>query len=131
MKRYFLIAVVSLSNLSINAQNLVPNGDFEQYSVCPTQVGQINKAISWMNPIGATGSTPDYFNQCATNPSIDVPSNVFGFQFAHSGIGYCGFVVWQVNYNNFREYVETSLISPLVANECYYFKNRSTSFWCY
>ncbi len=46
-----------------DAQNLAPNGDFEQHSACPSFGGQINLAIDWINP---TTGTSDYFNSCAT-----------------------------------------------------------------
>ncbi len=44
---------------------LVPNGAFENYSLCPDNFGQINRCTGWDRPIGST-STPDYYNSCAT-----------------------------------------------------------------
>ena len=38
----FLIAINSFNLLF--AQNLVPNGDFEYYSSCPSDQAQLNKA---------------------------------------------------------------------------------------
>ncbi|MEP7168994.1 MAG: T9SS type A sorting domain-containing protein [Bacteroidota bacterium] len=104
-------------------QNLVPNGDFEQYSPCPGSNGAIENALFWINPsVNASGGgSPDYFNQCSTGQS-SVPNNLFGYQPAHSGGGYSGIVLIGVNIQNFREYIEVPLTSPLNANQCYHFE---------
>src|SRR5258705_6338420 len=81
------------------AQNLVPNGDFEQYSGCPSNYNQIDFALFWFNPcippygtaFGQSGSS-DYFNACASIWQIDVPNNFDGYQPAHSGNGYAGLI---------------------------------------
>jgi hypothetical protein len=46
-----------------SAQNLVPNGSFEQYDTCPTNVNgtSLQYANSWVNP---NAGTPDYYNAC-------------------------------------------------------------------
>lgn len=108
-----------------NAQNLIPNGDFEQYSSCPSYWSQINKAFFWTTPttnvIGISG-TPDYFNQCTSYPDMGVPSNFFGTQQTHSGNAYAGIYAWYGLGADRREYIEVSLTSPLVANSCYHFE---------
>ena len=43
-----LVAVAMLSGAS--AQNLIPNGDFEQLAGCPTYISQIDSAAYWFNP---------------------------------------------------------------------------------
>jgi hypothetical protein len=106
-------------------QNLVPNGDFEGYAVCPTNEAQLYKIFSWFNPstniLGQTG-TPDYFNQCDTTNYVSVPLNFDGYQQAHSGGGYCGIVVWHRFGINFREYLEVHFTPALVTNTCYHFE---------
>ncbi len=113
------------SGVSIG-QNLVPNGDFEQYSGCPNDDGQIDSALFWMNPTvggGTFGGTPDYFNQCSSSSQADVPQNTMGFQQPRSGNGYSGIYLRFVNtVAEYREYIETSLSSSLIANACYYFE---------
>ncbi|MEO8066242.1 MAG: T9SS type A sorting domain-containing protein [Flavobacteriales bacterium] len=106
-----------------SAQNFVPNGDFEQYSLCPTSNSQIDRALPWFNafvgmPWGP-GPTPDYLNACTTLAGIDIPSNNYGVQFAHSGSAYGGFAVYLQYSPDFREYMEVQLTQPLVAGSCY------------
>lgn len=117
----FALASV-LPPLGLPAQNLIPNGDFEQYSVCPTTLTQIDRAVPWTNAMpGATnGPTPDYFNACAASGTlIDVPSNAFGTEPAHSGSGYAGVTTYHWAVADLREYMEIQLTQPLVAGQCY------------
>lgn len=102
------------------AQNLVPNGSFEQYSNCPFTIQTFDSLLFWFNP---TLATPDAFNVCA-NPwmVVGVPNNFNGYQYARSGDGYAGILRWINAPANWREYLEVKLISPLVANTCYHFE---------
>jgi OOP family OmpA-OmpF porin len=117
MKKLLFILSIAFCGIA-NAQNLIPNGDFEQYSSCPTNQSQLNKALFWLNP---SGGTPDYFNQCSTFSFISVPKNVWGFQMAHSGVGYSGIYIW-TDTLNVREYIETPLTSALIASTFYHFE---------
>lgn len=108
-----------------HAQNLVPNGDFEQYDGCPSQYAQFDSASYWFNPSiypGTQTGTPDYYNVCATL-WVGVPNNMIGYQTAHSGAGYAGLVLWgdTAFYDNFREYLEVELSSSLEMDSCYHF----------
>lgn len=101
--------------------NLVPNGDFESYSNCPTGISQIDVAVPWFQP---TLGTPEYFNACAPSSSgVSTPVNEFGTMIPHSGKGYAGIAVFGAddapNSNSSREYLEVSLNSPLQANVTY------------
>ncbi|MEO5570223.1 MAG: T9SS type A sorting domain-containing protein [Bacteroidia bacterium] len=101
-------------------QNLVPNGDFEQYVGCPTNSGQIDSALFWINPsVNFPGGSPDYYNACSAG--MGTPNNYWGYQPTHSGNAYCGIVIWELGFM-YREYVETSLVSTLQSNECYHFE---------
>jgi len=119
MKKEILLIILLLTCRFSNAQNLVPNGNFEQYISCPTDWSQLDSATFWINP-GI--NSPDYYNACATNGHCSVPYNSFGFQIPHSGQGYGGIYLWQNNASNIREFMETSLLTPLTANVCYYFE---------
>ncbi|HLG36394.1 MAG TPA: T9SS type A sorting domain-containing protein [Bacteroidia bacterium] len=121
MKKILLISLIIFS-FSVEAQNLVPNGDFEQYSSCPNGPSQLDSALFWFNP---GGGSPDYLNQCSGNPFSDVPNNVWGYQAAYGGNGYCGIylvVIQMMQSQNYREYVEVPLTSPLISNLCYDFE---------
>lgn len=118
-----------LSSIPGQAQQLVPNGDFESYTLCPDYVSQIDRASGWSRP---TAGTSDYFNGCLGVPfSMSVPDNQFGVQAANSGDGYVGFYAFyavdepEVPGYLDREYVTHALSTPLVPGETY-----SVSFRC-
>ena len=71
MKKYiFGILVLFFSQFNLGkAQNLVPNGSFENYSQCPFYSNEIYRAIGWFQPHKYPGlnsvnqsSSSDYFN---------------------------------------------------------------------
>lgn len=105
----------------LQAQNLVPNPSFENYTACPTFASQLNLAAPWFNP---TLGTPEYFNACVLYSDwVSVPAQpTGGFQYARTGDGYAGFYVYRTNIANMREYLETPLTEPLEAGQCYYFE---------
>lgn len=114
-------------------QNLVYNGDFEEYSSCPESCSsplenpkQIEKCIGWKAP---TYGTSDYFNTCADNDSLNWQT-LAGTQFNHagsqtplSGFGYLGafFTNWQGGYNSnlWWEYVQGKLTTTLENGKIY------------
>src|SRR5690606_25284889 len=75
----------------------------------------------WITP--TTGSS-DLFNCCGNCAYFDtpvcVPYNFDGYQQPHSGNGYAGIHVYNDNQYNYREYVQTSLQTPLIAGETYW-----------
>jgi hypothetical protein len=122
MEKHFLLTMVLLvAVFNSEAQNLVPNGDFEQYTSCPNNLDELYKAAPWMNPSTAS---PDYKNQCSGNSTTSVPDNTHGYQVAHSGGGYAGMcLMTQPPFApEYRENIEAPLLSPLVANSCYHFE---------
>jgi len=56
-----LILLVLVLSLCAEAQNLVPNPSFEQYSECPDGPGKIAFAYPWKSVVGGC----DYFHECA------------------------------------------------------------------
>lgn len=129
-KMKLFIAVVSvflITNLLIG-QNLVPNADFETFTNCPIGPGEITNATGWTNP---DTSSADYFHTCNTGsfplPSLSVPSNIMGYQQARSGNAYGGIICNEViNFpplpafeDDYREYLQVQLTSPLVAGTEY------------
>lgn len=117
-----LVAILFLLfSQNMSAQNLIPNGDFESHHTCDSTYGagqQIDSAVSWFK-VCASG-TSDYFNVC----NGSVPDNFAGTQSPHSGSGYAGLYAWLSmgsGIENYREYIEAPLASPLVANTTYHF----------
>ncbi len=115
-------------------QNLVVNGDMELYSDCPLSESgpfqnpkEIEKCIGWKAP---TYGTSDYFNVCATNPTISVPVNSMGEQMPHSGNGYLGGYLNSYEggagydgYNGIMwwEYIQGETVKPLEQGRIYKF----------
>jgi len=117
MRKSILLLLLFSTTLVVKGQNLVPNGGFEQYTSCPNNFAQLDSALFWHQP---TTASSDYFNQCAPL-GISVPYNAFGFQQAHSGVAYGGIYLFTGGIPlNYREYCETSLLSPLNAGACYH-----------
>lgn len=101
--------------LGQEADNMVHNPSFEEYRACPRKidaVGVMQDADAWWQP---TGGSSDYFNSCGARECA-IPRNKMGFQPASSGEAYCGIYCSQENY---REYLQTELKSPLVAGKRY------------
>ena len=102
----------------------MPNGDFEYYTQCPDDYGQINRAYPWYN---SNDGSCDYYNTCVISSGIfldvRVPQNSYGYQYPHSGEGYGGVAVVN-NEFVYYEYATTPLLSPLIAGEDY-----CVSFW--
>jgi hypothetical protein len=90
MERLFLpLLLVLCPFLTASAQiNLVPNGNFEYYSTCPTSTAQLANATGW----NSYQSTPDYFNSCYSSGivRVGVPTNRWGSENAVSGNAYAG-----------------------------------------
>lgn len=127
-KRYISIVCLILLGHVLWAQpNLIQNGSFETYSLCPTQLSntsqQLALATGWIVP---TSGTPDYFNSCANqSTNIDVPSNTYGNQLPKTGNAYAGFYAYTNPVNpleNGREYMQIQLSQTLIAGKTYYFK---------
>ena len=129
MNRPFLYIVFCALMLALQlptkAQvNLVPNGSFEEYDTCPGDVGQITYAKYWYSP---TLGSPDYFNMCTTSQcpnyvDIGVPNNRYGYQYPRTGFGYAGlepYVSWLDTNQDYLEYLQIRLLSPLIINTKY------------
>lgn len=109
MKKIIFCGLLLLSSLVGWTQtNMVPNGDFEYFSPCPSSLSQTANCTGWSS---WTNGTSDYLNDCATAGGVDVPGNTFGYQYAASGKAYVG------GYQNatptsgpYKEYVTRAII---------------------
>ncbi len=146
-KIYFLLKTVNkvsfllliLAPLWGYSQNLVPNGDFEEYLICPDLDSGYtidDCTVSWFGPgVG----TPDYFNSCSQQldiygqTSMSTPLNGFGFQEPNSGEGYIGLITGLVNgEGSYYEYASVKLFEPLEAYRYYrieYYISLADSIW--
>lgn len=129
LKSVFYIILFFSSFSLFSQQNLILNGDFEEYWECPDNLGQIRRAKYCYLPIN---STPDYMNACSddTAPTgeliVSVPFNIFGNQAAQSGNAYIGLAQYWTpgEINDYREYVELTLSEALEVGKVY-----KVSFW--
>jgi len=87
---FFLMIISAIANAQ-SFQNLVPNGSFESYTLCPSNNSQIYRAAPWTGP---RINSSDYFNACS--PQYNVPhygginSNYPFYLQAKDGVAYAG-----------------------------------------
>lgn len=105
----------------VKAQNLVPNGDFEEYSTLPTNIGLISHCLQWLNPNQAS---PDYYHINGSGP-VQLPSTSLSYVEPYSGNAVAGIVLTYPN--NYREYIMSVLTSPLKIGKEYHFSCVITS----
>ncbi len=113
---HILICVLLAEDITVNAQNLVPNPSFEEYTECPIDCneGEPLQCTPWTR---GNDGTPDYFNTCAWgNPGV--PGNCVGNQWPVSGKAYVGLLA-RINNHNWREYIQAPLNVPLIADSAY------------
>jgi gliding motility-associated-like protein len=113
MRKSFIILILVAIQSNSSAQNLVLNGGFEIVTDCTPTVDVLN-CPPWFRP---TTGTPDNFHQCFQWNMGGVPSNGFGYQPAHSGMGYAGMIV--LAHSGGREYIEGKLSAPLLPGRIY------------
>jgi gliding motility-associated-like protein len=113
--------------------NLVKNYSFEDHNSCDYPPDPIDTNTSFQailpNWFSATIlGTPDYFNTCyhTINGGVDVydyavPNNPFAFQSPYNGIGFAAIIPsnYITNTNEWREYLQTKLATPLKKNKKY------------
>lgn len=110
-----IFCLLLTSSLFIKAQNLVPNGSFEQADSCdPGQ--NIFVATGWKSYSGS----PDYYSACADSSSgVSVPYNFLGYKPAADGWAYAGFYSYASDVSNSREYIGRQLSAPLMIGTSY------------
>ncbi|MBS1773258.1 MAG: gliding motility-associated C-terminal domain-containing protein [Bacteroidetes bacterium] len=104
-------------SISLRAQNMVPNGDFEDYIICPNATSQTIRCNGWRQ---YTLGSSDYFNVCSIGTDVSVPANFFGAQNPASGNAYAGGYTYYTTSSlfNYKEYV-THTITPLTIGQAY------------
>ncbi len=110
--RILLFFLFLLSVVKTNAQNFVPDSSFERNSGVPLLLSSLNMNGSWHNP---TKATPDLFCECdkklMESSEAQVPRNPMGIQKANTGKCYAG--IYLLSHHDYREYIQTQLMSPL------------------
>ncbi|MBL7683808.1 MAG: hypothetical protein JNK00_10650, partial [Flavipsychrobacter sp.] len=116
MKNIILIYFILFATV-VSAQNLVPNGNFETYTTCPSAFSQTTNAPPWR---AYHAGTSDYFHTCATSTTVSVPTNTFGYQQPASGNAYGGGYSFSSSTSptGYTEYLATP-ISPMTIGTTY------------
>lgn len=110
--------VIIVAHTISTAQNLVPNGDFEQHDDCSQGV-EWPQVHDWLQP-GCTFD-PSYRHSCNNDiaSGIGMPFNSQGFQYTHSGEGYLLFSAYNRFYSYQQKKITAHLTQPLVAGTPY------------
>ena len=106
-------------SFTINGQNLVQNGGFENNSGFPLSVGQWSLANNWSNA-NSSFASPDYLHTSGGG-IVQLPNSIFGTVTPYQGNAIMGLAMWYGSYANFREYISQSLTAPLTVGSSYTF----------
>lgn len=120
---YYILFFFLISFQVFGQQNLILNGDFEEYWQCPDDATQIERCKYVYNPCASAPSTSDYFNACYVPGSggspVGVPNTSGGYQNSRSGNGMAGYVCADGPNFQYREYIQLSLSEPMECGKKY------------
>jgi hypothetical protein len=117
MKIHLTIIFLLITPFLFAQVNLVPNPSFEDTTVCPDGMNQVNRAVGW----SSFGNTPNYWNACSQ--VVNVPNTSGGFQNAFDGVAFCGVYTLYSGITgspDYREYIGVQLISSLMVGQKYF-----------
>lgn len=110
------------------AQNLVPNHSFEEFTDCL----EVNTAYTVeTGPLGwfSAGGTGDYYLRCLPYGAFNgVPLSSWAFQYPQDGECYVGVATYHQSQGQ-REYFMVELIEPLVPGLTYYASFYASATW--
>ena len=119
MKRLLLFINLLCFVFVSKGQNLVMNPSFEDTIPC----NQVNypPSFSCYPWFLATSGNVDYFSETNQCWSYSAPESVFGFQYARTGVAYCGLLIYEniPQFYNYREYLEGILYDTLQIGHTY------------
>ncbi len=126
-KRFFLIKpflyIVFLVSFASTAQNLVPNGSFEEIDSCygdPSGLGfdvfEWTGCNGWSCP--GYGSS-DLWCENGVIGSYSPPALLLGYQYPKTGENLAGFYAFVSHTQDYREYIQVELSNSLEMNEYY------------
>ena len=124
---FSILFILTFVQFSRAQSNLVLNPSFEEYDSCWPGIAGIpyGNVHNWSSP---NLSTSDFFSdysylgnfKCGYDTGFTtVPQSVFGFEYAHHGECYGGFLFYDGPVSNSYEYVQASLLNPLVFGQTY------------
>ncbi|RFC54820.1 OmpA family protein [Brumimicrobium aurantiacum] len=105
------VALLSLSVMAQEAENLVANPSFEDaQSRKIRRVGDIEKADGWSS---ASGDRADLYSADANGPDVMTPENIYGKEEAKSGVNYAGIIAYSYREKENRTYITSELTTKL------------------
>jgi hypothetical protein len=122
MKKTIIALLMICLVFNSKGQNLVLNPSFEDTIACSVFQNNNYPQMPCTGWYWASGGSCDYFSEqylCISSPA---PNNGAGFQYARTGIAYCGFSLFtnfSPQFNNFREYLGGQLIDTLKQGHTY------------
>ena len=127
IKQSLILLFCALIAFESQSQNLLANGDFENYSTLPNSSMDWSYCVGWNNVNLNSGSwpyaTPDYFHTSGSGGG-NIPNTAFGNVTAQSGNAVIGLYSKHSSQSNSRDYMSCQLSSPLVVGTAY-----TISFW--
>jgi gliding motility-associated-like protein len=117
----FLLGITNLCFSQCQDINLVKNPGLEDYSCCPLNMGLIDCADNWFQPLYY--STSDYFNMCCWSDTNFNPAGMAVFNkhpFWGDAMAGSSCLAWGDTINLLREYIEGTLREDLISGKCYY-----------
>lgn len=125
--RFLFFLFLSYCPFNAEAQNLVPNGSFEEVVNCPSTLDALHYDCAyWYKSIQVPGEemynnpSPDWYHECGTADLLTPPTVSFGgYQEPYDGEAYAGIITYHEGDNNYREILGVELIEPLISGEVY------------
>ncbi len=135
MKRIvFIILILFYFVAKPQAQNLIQNGSFENYTNIDCTYGGFDNGNPPYNHVVDNWygyQTPDYHNLiCSPLGWFNTPNSYFGFNYSKHGNGYAGLVVYAKGGYD-KEYIYQNLTQPLQFGKVYclsFYVNRADRF---
>ncbi|MCZ4410781.1 T9SS type A sorting domain-containing protein, partial [Cryomorphaceae bacterium 1068] len=122
-KQWILVFSMVMVIAITSAQNLIPNGGFEEGITCPSFVGNVTEeCANWYGSLlnnEDDDPTPDWFHTCAEFESLTPPEVAFGYQNTYEGNGYAGIVTYGTNDSDYRETIAVQLLENLIVGQTY------------
>ena len=120
MRKLILLIILILYTCLISGQNIVLNGNFEEFTKCPKELGAQEKPKVLKNVTNPNKGSFDFIHTCDDD---DYPRYRWGEETPQSGEGYTGISVYQNSRYDFgSEYIQLQFKDSLIKGIIYQFE---------